>query len=183
MHHRSLHSRQTAHPARLQTLAGWLQLLEKQQTGRVQINQRLQAQRLANKLLTVSHEALTQVRPQDAEFATVKSVPDGDGLKLTDRRRVRYLGIDAPEVAKYGNPPEPNALAAKALNERLVAGKRVLLVSDVTDTDRYGRLLRYVFADGVFVNAALLLAGLAKLFVIEPDDRFAALLGGCTTAK
>lgn len=178
----SLNSRQNADPARMRNLAGYLRMFEQQRKGLDRINRQVEAQRLANAILSVSHEALALVPLQDAEFATVKSVPDGDGLKLSDRRRVRYLGIDAPEVAKYGRPLEPNALAAKALNERLVVGKRVLLVSDVTDSDRYGRLLRYVFADGVFVNAALLLTGLAKLYEREPDAYFSDLLAQCAAS-
>ena len=56
-----------------------------------------------------------------------------------------------------------------------------MLVSDMTDKDRYGRLLRYVFVDGIFVNAALLLTGQAQLLLVDPDIRFASLLQACET--
>jgi endonuclease YncB( thermonuclease family) len=106
------------------------------------------------------------------ETAPVKSVPDGDGLKLADGRRVRYLGIDAPEVANYGGSPEPFALEARALNRELVDGRSVRLERDITDCDRYGRLLRYVFVGDIFVNEELVRAGLARAFVCWPDEKY-----------
>jgi endonuclease YncB( thermonuclease family) len=110
------------------------------------------------------------LRPNPSrEFANVKSVPDGDGVKLDDRRRVRYLGIDAPEISTRDGPPEPFAEEARALNRELVAGKRVRLLRDTSDTDPYGRLLRYVYVDDTFVNAELVRAGLAVAFPIAPD--------------
>lgn len=116
------------------------------------------------------------------EVGWVKHVPDGDGLELADGRRVRYLGLDAPEVGgKYGRS-EPWAEEAKAFNRRLVEGREVRLVRDVSDVDVHGRLLRYVFCDGMFVNAQLLLAGLARLMVVPPDTRYADLLARCQAA-
>ncbi len=168
-----------ASPSRLKSLAGYNRLLEKQQAGIDRISWQLHAQKLTNEILTVSQQAMTMVRLEDAEFAIVKSVPDGDGLKLSDRRRVRYLGIDAPEVANHGRPAEPFAHKAKALNEQLVRGKGVLLQGDASDTDRYGRLLRYVFVQGLFVNAILLVTGFARLKARNGDSNFVALLGLC----
>ena len=112
----------------------------------------------------------------------VKHVPDGDGLELADGRWVRYLGIDSPEMGGAGQPDEPWAAEARALNQRLVLGRRVRLVRDVSDQDAHGRLLRYVFCDGVFVSGQMLLAGLARLMIIEPDTRYAALLARCQAA-
>jgi endonuclease YncB( thermonuclease family) len=119
---------------------------------------------------------------QSGEIALVRHVPDGDGLELADGRRVRYLGIDAPEVGGQHGHSQPWAEEAKAFNERLVLGREVRLVRDVSDVDPHGRLLRYVFCDGMFVNAQLLLAGLARLMIIPPDTRHAALLERCQAA-
>ena len=103
----------------------------------------------------------------------VRSVPDGDGLKLVDRRRVRYLGINAPEISTRDGPPEPFAEKARELNWQLVEGKRVRLVRDESDTDPYGRLLRYVYVGDIFVNAELVRAGLAVAFLVPPDEKYA----------
>jgi len=115
-------------------------------------------------------------RPLGEEIALVKSVPDGDGLILADGRRVRYIGIDAPEVwNRWRGGAEPFAREAKALNERLVAGKRVRLVRDIVDRDKYGRLLRYVYVGNVFVNAEMVRQGLARAFRVPPNEVHAAL--------
>jgi endonuclease YncB( thermonuclease family) len=89
----------------------------------------------------------------------VVRVLDGDSVVLADGRQVRYLGINAPEAG------EPLSEAARALNRRLVEGKQVRLVSDRERTDGYGRLLAYVYVGDTLVNAELLRAGLAHLFV------------------
>jgi micrococcal nuclease len=79
---------------------------------------------------------------------------------------VRYIGIDAPEddsqVEFFG--PE-----ATAKNRELVYGKIVTLIRDVSETDRDGRLLRYVIADGVFVNYELVALGFARVASSPPD--------------
>lgn len=104
----------------------------------------------------------------------VASVPDGDGLKLADGRRVRYIGLDAPEMGGFGQPVEPYAAEAKAFNARLVLHQRVRLLRDASDTDRHGRLLRYVYAGKLFVNAEIVTAGWATTLTVWPDERHAA---------
>ena len=113
--------------------------------------------------------------PLPGELAVVKHVPDGDGLKLADERRVRYIGMDAPEVSDWDGHPEPFAVPAKELNQRLVLGKEVRLVADTSDTDRYGRLLRYVYAGDTLVNAELVRAGLARALTVPPNTAKAEL--------
>lgn len=105
-----------------------------------------------------------------AEPARVLRVIDGDTIEVAlDRRnrRVRYVGINTPDR------DEPCSDAATAANRRLVGGQTVTLVRDVEDTDRYGRLLRYVYVDDIFVNEALVREGFAENFVWEPNTRFA----------
>jgi micrococcal nuclease len=121
--------------------------------------------------------AAKPARPAKApgEVATVHSVPDGDGLKLEDRRRVRYIGIDAPEMTTWGGGgAEAWAKEARALNSKLVTGNSVRLVKDTSETDPYGRLLRYVYVGDTFVNAELLKSGLARTLRLPPDTKFAA---------
>lgn len=123
-----------------------------------------------------------EVRPQPAppgQPAFVIRALDGDTLLLANGERVRYIGVDAPELGD--SPPwSDRAKAAKALNERLTRGKVVWLARDVSDRDRYGRLLRYAFVtDGrgrgwVFVNAELVRRGLARATPYPPDLRRAS---------
>jgi micrococcal nuclease len=110
-------------------------------------------------------------------------VIDGDTIKLTDGRTVRYIGIDTPEVRRrvgerWVNDPEPFGLAASAANKALVAVRRVRLEFDVQSKDRYGRWLAYVYAtsdDGAefMVNERLLADGMAQPMTIPPNVRYA----------
>lgn len=57
-------------------------------------------------------------------------------------------------------------------NRRLVEGKRVRLEQDVSETDKYGRLLRYVWVDGILVEAELVRQGLARAKAYPPDTKY-----------
>ncbi len=83
------------------------------------------------------------------------------------RFRVRYIGINTPER------DEPCSDAAKNANARLVNGRMVTLVRDVSNTDRYGRLLRYIYVGNTFVNEVLVRDGFAENSVWAPDTRYA----------
>jgi len=109
---------------------------------------------------------------------TVREVIDGDTIVLHDGRKVRYLGINAPE---HG---QPYAHEATNLNRRLVSGLSVRLEFDQVPEDRYGRLLAYVFRmgctgrsarcqEGEMVNERLLGEGWAHIFVMPPNTRYA----------
>jgi len=52
-----------------------------------------------------------------------------------------------------------------------MAGKVVYLERDVSEVDKYGRLLRYVYVDDIFVNAELVRAGLACAKAYPPDTK------------
>lgn len=97
------------------------------------------------------------------EMVKVAFVIDGDTIELTDGRRVRYIGIDAPEKKKCFSED------AKEENKRLVAGKAVRLKKDVSETDSYKRLLRYVYVDDIFVNGSLVGDGYAKAWDVPPN--------------
>lgn len=103
---------------------------------------------------------------------TVDSVTDGDTIRLTNGERVRYIGIDAPELWESVETMSQAGRAAKRQNEKLVAGKRVLLALDRQKRDRFGRLLAYVHTkDGTFVNAELLRAGYAGTLRVPPNTK------------
>jgi len=104
------------------------------------------------------------------EQALVARVIDGDTVELADGRHVRYLGIDTPEVGDY------YANEATARNRGLVEGKTIELQRGSRDQDEYGRLLRYVYVDGTFVNAELVVEGYATAYIFDPDDRYSQVL-------
>lgn len=113
------------------------------------------------------------------EWVSVKWVDDGDTILLTDGRRVRYIGINAPEVAhaKYGQSAEPFGKKAFEANKALVYGKKVRLEFDREAKDHYGRLLAYVYLeDGRCVNFELINAGWAYTLYKKPNDRYDRLL-------
>ena len=128
--------------------------------------------------LTPSPPPATAAPTPAAEQARLVRVIDGDTIEVdlgAAQERVRYIGIDAPELAGPG-APQPFAEEARAYNARLVGGGALVLERDVSDRDRYGRLLRYVYADGTLVNRALVAAGLARAAAYPPDTRLQASL-------
>lgn len=116
--------------------------------------------------------------------ARVTHVYDGDTIKVDldgSSYRLRYIGVDTPER------DEPFYQEALDFNRQLVEDQTVILVQDVSETDRYGRLLRYVYLeDGTFVNAELMRNGMARLVTFPPDvaqtDYFRELQRGAQEA-
>ena len=105
--------------------------------------------------------------------ARVIQVIDGDTIIIEGGYRVRYIGIDAPEIH-----PQLEAFGMEAwqANRRLVEGKEVRLERDVSETDKYGRLLRYVWVDDVLVEAELVRQGLARAKAYPPDTKYQGYL-------
>lgn len=101
------------------------------------------------------------------EKGVVAYAVDGDTLAMQNGNRVRLIGIDTPEKG------EPCWQEAKDRLRELVEGKKVLLFKDVSETDKYGRLVRYVYADGNFVNLVVVQEGFASAFRFEPDTSLA----------
>lgn len=107
------------------------------------------------------------------EFATVTYVVDGDTIEVNlngSIRRVRYIGMNTPESN------EPCGSEATAANAALVSGQTVRMVKDVSETDRYDRLLRYVYVGDTFVNGALVAGGWAHAVDYPPDTAMSGLL-------
>lgn len=114
--------------------------------------------------------------PESAVRAEVVRVIDGDTIvaRVDGReQRVRYIGIDSPETNHPTRGVEPYGIEASALNQSLVGGKDVWLEKDVSETDAYGRLLRYVWlAEGHMVNVVMVEEGYARADTWPPDVRF-----------
>lgn len=114
--------------------------------------------------------------------ATVARIIDGDTLDLTDGRRVRLIGINAPELGHGRAPDQPLARAARERLAELVAvGGRsdtptVTLYSGAERRDRHGRWLAHVSRDGHSVERELIRAGLAYHVAIPPNLALAPCL-------
>ncbi len=106
------------------------------------------------------------------EKAIVKRIVDGDTVLLTDGRKLRYIGIDTPETVKPGVTPECYGHEASQKNKELVEGKGIEMVKDISEVDRYGRLLRYVYVGDVFVNDTLIREGFAYASTYPPDVKY-----------
>lgn len=118
--------------------------------------------------------------PARPRRAVVERAVDGDTVVLVGGERVRYVGMDTPELHHPRKPVQPYAREAWMFNRDLVDGRRVRLEFDVEPKDRYGRTLAYVFLeDGTFVNAELVRQGYARILTIPPNvkyqDQFLAL--------
>ena len=128
---------------------------------------------------TNTPEPTPTATPEGARKVPVVEVVDGDTIKVRIKgevQTVRYIGIDTPETKHPSRPVEWMGPEATEANKELVAGGSVLLVPDVSDTDQYGRLLRYVYLlDGTFVNAELVKQGYAQASTYPPDVKHSEL--------
>ncbi|KKQ34526.1 MAG: Micrococcal nuclease-like protein nuclease [Candidatus Nomurabacteria bacterium GW2011_GWB1_37_5] len=102
----------------------------------------------------------------------VKRVVDGDTIELENGDRVRYIGIDTPESVDPRMLVQCFGKEAAKRNSDLVLGKKVELVKDITDRDKYGRLLRYVYIGDKFINLELIKEGYAKAYTYPPDVKY-----------
>ncbi len=108
-----------------------------------------------------------------AEFATVKSITDGDTIKLTDGSSVRLTGVNCPEKSRGNKAAEPFALAAKRTLEKLLHNRRAKVIDGQQNRDAYKRRLAYVFTpSGVDVQKELLKNGYCSIVAIPPNLRF-----------
>ena len=111
-----------------------------------------------------------------SESVLVRAVLDGDTIDVSTFGRVRLLGIDAPEVGRRFDTPAPFAVEARERLKTLVWHRWVRLEREGPALDAYNRHLAYVMTeDGVFVNAALVRDGLARVSARIPLTRLPEL--------
>ena len=98
----------------------------------------------------------------------VGHVADGDTFSCRDGRKVRLIGIDAPErTQSFGSA------AAQALVKMLPQGSPVRLQLDVSPRDQYGRVLAYVWIGSTLVNERMIRDGWAVLYTVPPNVKYA----------
>jgi micrococcal nuclease len=133
--------------------------------------------RLSVLFLVLLLAAAAPVWAETLEGRVVRIV-DGDTIhvQLADRiEKVRYIGVNTPEVHHPTRGEEPGGREASAVNRELVAGKWVRLELDVRARDRYGRMLAYVWLGEVMVNAELVRLGYAQVMTVPPNVRHQGL--------
>jgi micrococcal nuclease len=105
--------------------------------------------------------------------AFVVRVVDGETIEVDaaiGRTAVRYIGVDVPETLRQ--PIGCFSREAGNRNKELVEGRTVFLETDVSETDQFGRLLRYVYLEDMqMVNEVLVAEGLALASPSLPDVR------------
>lgn len=102
-------------------------------------------------------------------------VVDGDTIVVDidgKEYKVRYIGIDTPETVHPSKPVGYFGKEASAKNKELALNKKVQLEKDITDKDKYGRLLRYVYVDDIMVNEELVRLGYATAYTYPPDVKY-----------
>lgn len=107
--------------------------------------------------------------PTPSASDVVSEVTDGDTIKLHSGEKVRLIGINAPETGQYYSSEAKNKL------KELVEGKIVKLENDISNADRYGRLLRYIYVDDLFVNLEMIKLGYAEAYKYPPDVKYSNL--------
>ncbi len=113
--------------------------------------------------------------PDNTPLYEVVRVIDGDTIEVLidgEKKTVRYIGMNTPETVHPSKPVECFGIEASNKNKELVSGKKVRLVKDVSETDKYGRLLRYVYVDDTFINLILVQEGYANVSSYPPDVTF-----------
>jgi micrococcal nuclease len=127
-------------------------------------------------LLAASIATAAWSGPPPTLEAIVLHVDDGDTIDVrVDGRveRIRYIGIDAPEVAHEGTSGAQGGEAAARVNRALLGGGHVRLELDQEGRDRYGRLLAYVWTGSTMINLEMVRLGYARALTIPPNVRYA----------
>ena len=115
--------------------------------------------------------------PSGVQVAVTKTT-DGDTFHVLYQGRddrVRFIGVDTPEVDWYGGHAECFGSEAGLYTRSRLAGRTVGLVFDVNQRDTYGRLLAYVYVGAELFNLTLVQRGYARADPVPPDTKMAAL--------
>lgn len=106
------------------------------------------------------------------ETALVTRIIDGDTIELENGKKVRFIGINTPETKHPNKDIECYGEEASAKTSELLLNKSAILEKDISETDRYGRLLRYVYIDETMINEYLVKNGYALASSYPPDVKY-----------
>lgn len=106
-------------------------------------------------------------------FYHVKKIYDGDTIQLRNGKKIRFLGINTPEVEGRYKTSQRGGKEAKQWLSTSLKNSRVRLEGDVEKKDKYGRWLAYVFTEkGVHINLQLIKKGLASVTIHPPNLKY-----------
>jgi micrococcal nuclease len=116
-------------------------------------------------MLIFSNLPYIQNKQDELPANYVTRVIDGDTFQTASGEIIRLLCVNTPEKGKEGYEEATSYL------ENMILSKEVLLKPSITNTDKYGRSLRYVYVNdtGMFVNQMILDSGYGELLVIPPE--------------
>ncbi len=116
-------------------------------------------------------QSIAIIKPNENLFKVTRVI-DGDTIEIEGGEHIRYIGIDTPETVDPRKPVQCFGLEASAKNKELVEGKTVRLEKDITDRDKYNRLLRYIWVGDIFINLELVKQGFAYSYSYPPDIKY-----------
>lgn len=106
----------------------------------------------------------------DAQQVTVKKIYNGNTVRLSDGKKVRYTGVSIPD-----KETKPFFTLCRDANRALVEGQEVIVLTDVLKKDDDGKMLGYVYHGDLFVNAELIRLGFGLAYTLPPNDRYGKL--------
>jgi len=119
----------------------------------------------------VKQQEVDYLNEKEVDYLNVTYIVDGDTIEIETGKRVRLICMDAPERGEEGYQN------AREYLEDLILNKKVKLEKDISEIDRYGRLLRYIYLkDGTFVNELIVKEGYAKVYWYEPDTSLCPII-------
>ena len=127
-----------------------------------------EVQKIIAKPASVATATSTMVKTK----VRVSRIIDGDTIEIEGGQKVRYIGMNTPETVDPRKPVQCFGKEASSRNKELLTGKEIELEKDVSETDKYGRLLRYVYLDGRMINEQLVEEGYAQVDTMPPDVKY-----------
>ena len=108
----------------------------------------------------------TSAKKQE-EFLVTKII-DGDTIKLENGQTIRLICVNTPEKGELGFEEATNYLKSTILN------KKIKLKKDISEKDKYDRLLRYIYLNNTLINELIARKGYGTASPFEPDTKFCA---------
>lgn len=110
-------------------------------------------------------------------YSKINKIYDGDTIQLANGNKIRFSGINTPEIQHRNKPAEKGGIEAKQWLVAALKHRRIRLEVDVQKKDKYGRFLAHVFTeDGMHVNVELVKNGWASMSIYPPNLKYIASL-------
>ncbi len=139
------------------------------------ISQNISSPKTFNRKLNGAPDTKPALKPTfpKNEMSLVTRIIDGDTFEIETKQIVRLIGVDTPEL-NTSNRLRPECFGTQAAQKLsdLILNKQVRMEKDISETDRFGRLLRYVYIDSIFINQQLVESGFAIAKNYPPDLRY-----------